>query len=309
MKAYTVLLFVFLMSPAHAQIRNEYSGMWYNPEQNGHGLILEVIYGRDWPFQGKNSVHGFWFAYDYDGNPLWLELQGEILEGDPSQVFLELYQYRGMRMREWNPNDVTQGYFGTGWLEFQDCNTLHFKASQQNTIPVVPAYNGTMVRLSHVSGLYCEDSTSDVAAMKLTGEWGWKLGNETYFTAIADIQQDGTFSDSRPSYDGYELVPFEPWNPKLEPKTFYDDCAYQGQIQVNDLGVAELILESVGAGDCSSDVPTHFTGLVYEHYSFCPYAHSEMECETYDWTIVFNCDDYDQPLCSEEDNEVIFWKE
>lgn len=308
MKTLIVLLFVFLMSSTHAQIRNEYSGMWYNPEQNGHGLILEVIYGRD-GFSGQNSVHGFWFTYDYDGYPSWLEMQGEVLEGDPNQVFFQLYQIHGVRMGGLIPNDVTQEYFGTGWLEFQDCNTLHFKATRRNRIPALPVYNDKMERLSNISGLYCEDSTSDVAAMKLTGEWAWKLGNETYFTAIADIQHDGTFSDSRPSYDGFELVPFEEWNPKFVPKTYYDDCAYQGQIQVNDLGVAELSLESVGSGDCSSKAPTYFTGSVYKHYSFCPYAHSEMECETYDWTIIFNCDDYDQPLCSEEDNEVIFWKE
>ena len=154
MKTCTVLLFVFLMTSAHAQIRNEYSGMWFSPSQDGHGLILEVVYGRD-GFGSQNSVHGFWFTYDYEGNPLWLQLQGEMLGGDPKQVFVELYQYRGMRMREWNWNDVIQTYFGSGRLEFQDCNTLHFKANhhQKTLMPVPPAYNGKMVRLSNVSGL------------------------------------------------------------------------------------------------------------------------------------------------------------
>ena len=49
-------------------VRPSWSGAWYNPDQSGHGISVEVLDDERTAF--------FWYTYDLDGNPVWLTARG-----------------------------------------------------------------------------------------------------------------------------------------------------------------------------------------------------------------------------------------
>ena len=63
-----ILLLPLFFSLAHADIRPEHSGTWYNPDQSGHGLSIEVL--------DDERTIAFWFSYTPNGLPMFLEIIG-----------------------------------------------------------------------------------------------------------------------------------------------------------------------------------------------------------------------------------------
>ncbi len=47
------------------------SGSWYDPNQSGHGFLIEVVKGTD-------QALAIWFAFDNQGNHAWISAQGTI---------------------------------------------------------------------------------------------------------------------------------------------------------------------------------------------------------------------------------------
>ena len=45
-------------------VRPSWSGAWFNPDQSGHGISVEIL-------DDERTVI-FWYAYDLDGKPTWL---------------------------------------------------------------------------------------------------------------------------------------------------------------------------------------------------------------------------------------------
>ena len=69
MKVFIFVLAVFIHSgSALAEVRPEYSGSWYNPDQSGHGFSVEVL-------STERSI-AYWFTYDPFGNPIFLYADG-----------------------------------------------------------------------------------------------------------------------------------------------------------------------------------------------------------------------------------------
>lgn len=87
------------------------SGAWFNPEQPGHGLSVEIL--------SDDHAIVFWYTYDHDGNPLNLYLEGQIHGSEMSGT---AYAPRGMRFGSFDPADRTLAEWGTLRLRFDDCN-------------------------------------------------------------------------------------------------------------------------------------------------------------------------------------------
>lgn len=122
------------------EITQEITGSWYNPEESGHGVILELL--------PDNSLLAYWFTYDTDGNQAWFVGSG-IIQGD--SVSLSLLKTDG-------------GFFGTNFdtttVVSEDWGTLNLSFSSCNA--GVADYNtnygsGTLAiqSLTHVKGLPC----------------------------------------------------------------------------------------------------------------------------------------------------------
>src|SRR5210317_2285210 len=148
-----VLLFPLFFSLAHADVRPEHSGAWYNPEQSGHGLSIEVL--------DDERTIAFWFAYTLDGLPMFLEINGV---NDGHTVTGPAYYNEGMIWRQFDPDTLNKEVWGEISIEFLGCNSAILTWSSN-----IEGYGDGQVemeRLTYVAGLECEDF-----AVELTGEW------------------------------------------------------------------------------------------------------------------------------------------
>ena len=128
------------------QIVAAHSGSWYNPNQSGHGLNVEIL--------DDNRLLVYWYTYDLQGNPIWLFASGSH---DGNEALIDVYIAGGaMFPPDFNPNDVNVALWGQFYLKFTGCNTGEFK-----WIPVIGSVftAGEMIinRLTQLKGHSCAE--------------------------------------------------------------------------------------------------------------------------------------------------------
>ena len=57
------------------------TGFWYNPEQSGSGLSIEIK---------KDTAFGAYYGYDQEGKPTWLTFSGKLNPSEKAGVMWEL---------------------------------------------------------------------------------------------------------------------------------------------------------------------------------------------------------------------------
>ena len=111
-----------LMSTAwSATLEPGHSAMWFNPDRDGEGWVLEVL--------DDERALIYWYTYDSQGNQRWLHGVGTRLSdasGD-ELVFPELMTTRGGRFGPgFDPDQVEREVVGEAVLRFSDCNQGQF---------------------------------------------------------------------------------------------------------------------------------------------------------------------------------------
>jgi hypothetical protein len=265
MKRILAVALLFIWASAQAQIRPEHSGMWYNPDQDGHGLILEVLDG--------NRMAGFWFLYDMEGNPMWFLLQGEIpTEG--SVIVFDSYVFYGMKMLEWDPATNERHDAGKVVVEFHDCSNITVTMTQINMLGYVVDWEPVpMERLTSVQGLECRDAggTDWPATMDDIASEPWTLLFAESWIAETDITiaVDGTFT-----YGGGQWL-----------------CAYKARISISSTDPFEVELDhiwSTNDGFCLAAYDGPVTGKVYQNHEICIPDSLGAICSTHDVAMVFD---------------------
>jgi hypothetical protein len=154
------------------EINSKLSGVWWNANQNGHGLNIVTL--------DENTTLIYWYTYRPDGTSMFLITVGQN-EGDRTTG--NTYLTSGMKFGEFDPNDLQEEVWGTTTVTFSDCNTASLRYSSSD-----PSYgSGTipMQRLASVSGLKCSDSPLHGTYMAVIVEQG-----ETGF-GIATLFENG----------------------------------------------------------------------------------------------------------------------
>lgn len=95
------------------EINPNLSGSWYNHDQSGHGLSIEVM--------SSETTVIYWYVYNPDGTPTFLIAIGENQEGGRVQAVA--YHNTGMVWNEFNPATRTETEWGTITVDFSDCNS------------------------------------------------------------------------------------------------------------------------------------------------------------------------------------------
>lgn len=195
MKKILIFALLFIWTSAQAQVRPEHTGMWYNPNQDGHGLILEYL--------SDTRMMGFWYLYDLDGNPSWLLLDGQILKTPLSIVEFQAYEFIGSPPTDWNPYAHERSKAGEVVVEFHDCNnaSVTMKVGPMDDIgggyvwwDPIP-----MERLTYIQGLECGMSS-------LYGDWHitWQPSNQlVYIYNDVTVFSDGSFRWAIPMMNTY----------------------------------------------------------------------------------------------------------
>jgi hypothetical protein len=119
----------------------EFSGLWYNPNESGHGLQIEVL-----KTEGTATLLVSWYAM-LDGQPIWLMGTGPL---NKDLAFVNMSISSGTQFPPaFNADDVQLVDWGTAKLKFIDMNNLVI--SWQTAAPGFSDSELTMTRLSQLS--------------------------------------------------------------------------------------------------------------------------------------------------------------
>ncbi len=100
------------LEPEGFPIQPGLSGAWYDPEQSGQGVLLEVL--------DNQFIFATWFTYRPEGGQAWIVAQGEH-QGDRAE--LPAFLPEGARfLPNFRAEDVTLTPWGSWTLRFEDCN-------------------------------------------------------------------------------------------------------------------------------------------------------------------------------------------
>lgn len=148
-----ILLFTFFFNLANADIRPAHSGAWYNPDQAGHGLSVQVL--------DEERTIAFWYAYTPEGHSMFLLIDGV---NDGHTVTGPAYSFDGMIWRQFDPATLKSEVWGEVSIEFLGCNSamLTWASGMED-------YGDGQIelqRLTYVAELECDEIPAE-----LTGEW------------------------------------------------------------------------------------------------------------------------------------------
>jgi hypothetical protein len=124
-----------------------FSGLWYNPAQDGHGFSISV--------HSATSASVYWYTFDPFGFPLWIYGAGDIVGNRIESSGFVLY---GMEFGSWDPLAKEVYDWGRFDIEFHSCDsatltydsTLSYESGEEFGSGTFP-----LVRLAPIDGLDC----------------------------------------------------------------------------------------------------------------------------------------------------------
>ncbi len=119
------------------------SGTWFDPQQSGHGLLVEVL--------PANQILAWWFTFDAQGNQAWFGGVGPYVGNTATIPFARTAG--GRFIPNFNPAQVTNPPWGTVTLRFTNCNQGRVEFSSQ--MPGFGTGSMNLQRLTLPAGLSC----------------------------------------------------------------------------------------------------------------------------------------------------------
>jgi hypothetical protein len=266
------LFFVFSTAPLFGDsilditfnVRPSWSGAWFNPDQPGHGISVEIL-------DDERTIF-FWYTYDLDGNPFWLIAQGENNQIRLWDLFLPYirveataYYHEGMIFGEFDPATREQQEWGTIILDFLylDCSTAHME--WYPTMEGFTQGSTDLVRLTSLSELDCVEP-QDVA-----GNWEVQFGYDAELKYPVELV--ATPDPENP--DQPDLLSFE----------FLDetDCLWSGEIEGGVVATFDFS-KANWSNQCGATTVEHSgRGTLYFEHNLC---NSENECTRKDEVMI-----------------------
>lgn len=125
-----------------------YSGLWYYPEQSGHGFSISV--------HSATSATVFWYTYNPFGTPIWLFGTGDIVGNRIESAVLYI---NGMEFGTWDLSAKKVWEWGSFVIEFHSCDSatltydshLKYDSGEEFGSGTLP-----LVRLASIDGLECQ---------------------------------------------------------------------------------------------------------------------------------------------------------
>jgi len=172
---FAILFFSLGFSLVQADIRPHQSGAWYNKDQSGHGLSIQVL--------DDERTIAFWFAYTPGGHPMFLLIDGV---SDHHTVMGPAYYHEGMIWGQFDPEALHSEVWGEVSIEFLGCDRAVLSWSS-----VVEGYGDGQVELERLT--YVADLECDEVAAELTGEWQVGISDESGGPYTVTVDADGAF--------------------------------------------------------------------------------------------------------------------
>jgi len=262
MKILLSLIFVFSTASVfgdsiletHFNVRPSWSGAWFNPDQPGHGISVEVL-------DDERTIF-YWYTYDPDGKPIWLVADGvnnDVLMTGLIIPFIRVeataYYYEGMTFGHFDPVTRNEQEWGTIILDFPylECNSAHME--WYPTMAGFTQGSTDLVRLTSLYGLDCVDFQS------AAGDWEVQFGYDAERTYPVEI----VATSDPDSPDQPDLFSFE--------FLVETGCLWSGEIEVHGIYV-----RGDWSGQCGAGIVGHsndFLRMRFFEHSIC---NSKNEC-------------------------------
>jgi len=235
------------------KVRPSSSGAWFNPDQPGHGINVEVL-------DDERTIF-FWYTYDPHGKPFWLIAQGVnstfVRDAIAPIVRVEAtaYYYEGMIFGGFDPATRNEQEWGTIILDFPywQCNEAHME-----WYPSMKGFtqgSTDLVRLTSLSELDC------VEMQDIAGSWEVQFGYDAERTYPVEI----VATSDPDSPDQPDLFSFE--------FLVETGCLWSGEIEVHGIYV-----RGDWSGQCGAGIVGHsndFLRMRFFEHSIC---NSKNEC-------------------------------
>ena len=186
---------LLLAASAHAVLPPGVSGAWYNPLQSGHGLSIKII--------APDRALVYWYAYDLEGNPLNLYIDGRI---QGRRIEATALAPRGMRFGSFDPAELVMPAWGQVSIEIDDCDGGRLSWDADD--PAFGSGSVEIVRLAGIDAHTCQFGQSGplagglYAAGVTTQRFGVG-GNPLTAPGIAAVDPDGTLWGFELLLDGH----------------------------------------------------------------------------------------------------------
>jgi hypothetical protein len=155
-----------------------FTGAWYDPQQSGHGLFLEVL--------PQNKLLAFWFTFNPEGTQQsWFGGVGSYA-GDTATVPVALTT-GGRWIPNFDASKIVNNAWGTLTFTFSDCNSG--RVDFASTYPGYGNNRMALTRLTLPAGLTCTSTPVNVSKVK--GVWTGTTSLDENVHAV--VLEDGTF--------------------------------------------------------------------------------------------------------------------
>jgi hypothetical protein len=193
-------------------IRGDLSGSWYNPDQSGHGLMVEIL--------DNQRVVVAWYTYDASGAPLWLFGQGTVRG---SELNAELGAYSGGRPpADWAQGELQPEPWGTLTMSVQGCNIALLTWDSND--PDFASGELELQRLSSIHGQRC--NAEELYSLQL--HYSFERRMQGFKSVFADLPEDWQGADYELDYRR-ELLPV--------PLSDFDGLRLTGHNRSDDLAM------------------------------------------------------------------------
>ena len=132
------------------RINKNISGLWYNPQQSGHGLQIEII-----KQDNREKLYVSWYAY-LNNEPIWLTGIGEIID-NKSAIDVIITTGTDFPENGFNADDVQRIDWGQLILEFSDDEIGQLAWSSQ-----LPEYNNGSISIKKITTISSDNSTTGI---------------------------------------------------------------------------------------------------------------------------------------------------
>jgi hypothetical protein len=124
-----------------------FSGAWYDPNQSGHGLFVEVL--------PENRLLAYWFAFDPDGaGQSWFGGVGAI-DDDVAVIYADTGS-GGAWIPNFDPARYARQPWGTLTFQFTDCNHGRVDFAGQYAATAYGIGHMDLTRVTLPAGLRCD---------------------------------------------------------------------------------------------------------------------------------------------------------
>jgi len=119
-----------------------FTGAWYDPNQSGHGIFLEVL--------ANHQILAWWFTFAPDGTQAWFGNVGGIDPATNTATVEALKTQGGQWIPNFNPANVTQPIWGSLVFSFTDCD--HGRVDFNSAVPGYGQGHMDLTRITHIGG-------------------------------------------------------------------------------------------------------------------------------------------------------------